>query len=378
MSSPSLPAGRKIVMCFDGTGNEISKPHTHVYRMFQATEGTTDLRFYHAGVNTLVDPDRLYKVQKFPRWIKDSASGYSIRLAFTAAYEFLIDNLQENDELYLFGFSRGAFAARMFAAAVRMFGVPRPEHRSVVPYIWQAYIGTALRPGGGKNEEVFPYAGRIKRDFGRKVNFRFRFMGIWDTVSSFGSIYAFKSLPYTRNNKQIEVIRHAMAVDEKRGVFRINRIDTSNPALDRQEVWFAGYHSDVGGGAPLAENGLGMVSWDWMTSEAAKHGLVLNQKVLIKLAKDCPTSHKGPDHNSMDLMYRFVDLIPTRRYEVDTDEVPTSPTDPTPKTVVTFKGMRWQTPNFGRAREIGAGDTVHPSVHDRIRDVDGYRPKNVK
>lgn len=349
---------RKIVMCFDGTGNEISKPHTNVYRIFQAAEAPGVLRFYHPGVGTLVGTDKLYKNIKFSKWLQDSMSGTSIRLAFSEAYQFLIDNAKDGDEIYFFGFSRGSYAARMFAAAVKMFGIPKPEHACIVPFIWQAYINTALRPG--KDENVFEYAARIKHDFSRKVNIQMKFMGVFDTVSSFGRITAFKSMPYTRHNESVHVVRHAVSVDEHRSVFSINRVETVNTKQDVQQVWFAGCHSDVGGGHNIEESGLGMVSYQWMVDEARTHGLEINADLLAKQLEVCPPDHMAKLHESMDPMYGVIELLPIRKFNFDK------------------KGLSFSWPNWFRRRTIDPEDTIHQSVIDRMRDDPTYRPKNVK
>ena len=364
---------RKVVMCFDGTGNEISKPHTNVYRIFRATDQPGVLRFYHPGVNTLVDEAKLYKGVKIRSWIIDSMTGASMRIAFIEGYKFLINNVQDGDDIYFFGFSRGSYAARMVAGAVKMFGIPRPEHACLVPFIWQAYIGAALRPS--KDENTFQYAARIKRDFSREVTFRMRFMGVWDTVSSFGFISAFKAVPFTRENPDISVVRHAVAVDERRSVFSINEVETKSkdkdkdqiPDQDVEQVWFSGCHCDVGGGHTLEESGLSMIPYRWMLDEVKKHGLTFNQKVLdeqfepfSKTKKGCVPDHLGKLHESMDAMYGFIEMLPLRKFDFDS------------------RGWKWQWPNWFRRRTIDPGDTIHESVTDRMNDDSTYRPKNVK
>jgi uncharacterized protein (DUF2235 family) len=351
---------RTVVMCFDGTGNEISKPHTNVYRIFQASDVPGVLRFYHPGVNTLVNASALYKGAKFSSWVRDSATGGSIRIAFLAGYQFLIDNAHDGDDIYIFGFSRGSFAARMLAGAVKMFGIPKPEHACVLPYIWQAYIGAALRPGAGKDESIFPYAGRIKRDFGRHVNFRFRFLGVWDTVASFGSIVAFKALPFTRHNEDIHIVRHAVSVDEHRSVFDLNKIETITTQQDVKQVWFAGCHCDIGGGHAMEEAGLAMISFDWMIEEAKLNGLTFDPATLSHFAKECASDPGAKFHESMDPMYGFIEFLPIRKYDFEA------------------KGEKFHAPHLFQRRIIDPNDTIHPTVYERMEKVPGYRPKNVR
>jgi len=129
-----------------------------------------------------------------------------------------------------------------------------------------------------------------------------RFLGLWDTVKSYGYLSPV-SLPHTRHNHLVRTVRHALALDERRSFFAptswggLDREDDLKvPDQDVQEVWFAGYHSDVGGGHEESESGLARYSLEWMLDEAEKAGLLLDaggrNAVLPKPPADPATQDK--------------------------------------------------------------------------------------
>src|SRR5262249_26291996 len=111
-----------------------------------------------------------------------------------------------------------------------------------------------------------------------------KFVGVWDTVSSVGWVGNPLHLPYETNNPDIEIGRHAVAIDEQRAFFRtrlwIHPKDPKKPRgpNDMLQVWFPGVHCDVGGGYAEEESGLSKHALDWMLQEAKWAGLRVNAK----------------------------------------------------------------------------------------------------
>jgi hypothetical protein len=107
------------------------------------------------------------------------------------------------------------------------------------------------------------------------------FVGVWDTVSSVGWKNDPLKLPYSADNPDISIGRHAIAIDERRAFFRTNRwipsaeLDAHGPK-DVKQVWFAGVHCDVGGGYPEEHSGLSKFPLEWMLEEAKIAGLQVN------------------------------------------------------------------------------------------------------
>src|SRR2546430_9966792 len=122
---------RNIVICCDGTGNEISETISNVlklYRCLRKTEKTQprQLVFYDPGVGTLERPDPWHKLKQDFNAILGLATGYGLDDNVLAAYSFLVHNYQAGDQIYLFGFSRGAYTVRVLAGVIHKGGLITP------------------------------------------------------------------------------------------------------------------------------------------------------------------------------------------------------------------------------------------------------------
>ena len=188
------------------------------------------------------------------------------------------------------------------------------------------------------------------------------FVGVWDTVSSVGWIENPLRLPYTADNPDIEIGRHAIAIDERRAFFRTNLWRLKKPPpqsgpKDLKQVWFAGVHSDVGGGYPEGESGLAKIALEWMIKEAVAKGLLVDPtKVNLVLGRTPnSTAFTQPDanaaaHVSLKGLWWIAEIIPKRHYDWNTG--------------------KWQRRlNLGRSRTIPEGSFIHESVYQRR----GYR-----
>ena len=123
---------RNIIICCDGTGNEISENISNVlklYRCLRKTEKTQprQLVFYDPGVGTLARPDPWHKLKQDFNAILGLATGYGLDDNVLAAYSFLVHNYQAGDQIYLFGFSRGAYTVRVLAGLIHKMGLITPE-----------------------------------------------------------------------------------------------------------------------------------------------------------------------------------------------------------------------------------------------------------
>jgi uncharacterized protein (DUF2235 family) len=219
-----------------------------------------------------------------------------------------------------------------------------------------------------------------------------KFIGVWDTVASViiprkDRLYvpSLLTLPYTRVNPNVEIFRHAIAIDERRRMFRLNRwtepqnyvpnrFDKSKPPQqqDIKQVWFAGVHADVGGGYPELESSLSKFPLDWMIEEAKRAGLKINAAVRNRLALGraregsthnfVPPDPKGCLHNSMTAGWLPLEWVP-RRTKWKEDEKRRS-----------LGG--WYLPR-GEQRRIPLGARIHWSVVARKETDLAYRPPNL-
>jgi uncharacterized protein (DUF2235 family) len=282
---------KNIAVCCDGTGNEISENISNVlklYRMLRKTGRTEppQVVFYDPGVGTLARPDPWTKLRQDAVTILGLATGYGLDDNVLTAYRFLIDAYEEGDQIFLFGFSRGAYTVRVLAGLIHRVGLLAPQQRNLAGAALTAYkqlracdrqedFESDIGQEADEGDEAEPPAPKTKDDrasqFARIVSARWptiRFMGVWDTVASVivprpDRYYAFslQTLASTRLNPSVRVFRQAIAIDERRRMFRLdpwttpqnfmhNRFSRTNNSepQDILQVWFAGVHADIGGG----------------------------------------------------------------------------------------------------------------------------------
>ncbi len=223
--------------------------------------------------------------------------------------------MKRGDDIYLFGFSRGAYTVRVLAAFIHKIGLLSPQQQNLADAALAAYkqsqeidVESNVRVSVGGNFEINPESKDDRAaQFTRIVSVKWptiKFLGVWDTVASVivprpDRFYTFslQELPHTRRNPSVQVFRHAIALDERRRMFRLhiwdegqsfmhNRFSKTNNSepQDQKQVWFASVHADIGGGYPEAESELSKYPLLWMIGEAAKHGLRFNTQAINQLA----------------------------------------------------------------------------------------------
>jgi uncharacterized protein (DUF2235 family) len=282
---------KRIVVCCDGTGQKLDVQYSNVVRLFSlldrpkpGEQGPAEqVAWYHPGVGTLPQSGALTWAWRRLTLLAGSVAGYGLLDIVARAYRFVMDHYEKGAALYLFGFSRGAFAARVLAGVLHRVGVLRPGEKDLVPYALELCKAHDTHLAPKKREE----ARRVVKDFRdifcwpERVNIQF--LGLWDTVKAFGTLWP-QSLPHTRHNPAVRTVRHALSLDERRRSFKPTlwgglEATVEAPALhyderpqDVKEVWFAGSHSDVGGGYPKDECGLALASLRWMICEVLRCG----------------------------------------------------------------------------------------------------------
>jgi uncharacterized protein (DUF2235 family) len=263
-------------------------------------------------------------------------------------------------------------------------GLLRPEQSNLCEYAFKAY-----KQASEENDLNVAWG---FRQVTRAQDMPVKFIGVWDTVSSvivprwdFLIGINQQTLPYTRTNPSVEVMRQAIAIDEKRRMFRINRwkepqpynpypfSDKEDKAQDIRQVWFAGNHSDIGGGYPETESAPAKFALEWMMLEAEKFGLkfnkaLFNHLVLGKARKGGRRSYVGPDiakpriHDSMTLGWVWMEFFPRRVKYRDW---------PGRKSFLGFY-LPLREPRF-----IQDGALLHHSVKQRLESDQNYKPVNL-
>jgi uncharacterized protein (DUF2235 family) len=187
----------------------------------------------------------------------------------------MVTNYIDGDEIWLFGFSRGAYTSRSIIGLIRNSGLLRKQHLEKFNLAYQLYRDRSKETGPNQ-----PVAEQFKAQFSHTPDVRF--LGVWDTVGSLGvpDHILSKFLDNMWNFHDVSlsgIVRsayHALAIDEHRADFKPCAWDGPN-SEDRQQVWFAGAHSDVGGGYPDA--GLSDCALAWMMCNAEARGLELDR-----------------------------------------------------------------------------------------------------
>lgn len=287
---------KRLIVCSDGTWNSPEQRHpTNVVRIShlispQAPDGTQQAIFYDRGVGTGNSFDR----------ITGGAFGQGLDRNIEDAYRFLMNNLADGDEVFLFGFSRGAYTVRSTAGFIRKCGLLRKQHAQEFQRAFALYRRDDPDPDPAD-------AVAFRQAYSREIDIKF--IGVWDTVGTRGvPVRGWRGLsrkPYefhnTRLSRRVRFAYHAIGIDERRAPFSPTLwTDAPKPEQVVEQAWFAGVHGDVGGG--YAEQGLAHVTLKWMIGKAKACGLVfLDDHV-------CTTVVPGPLdtlHNSRTGLYRL-------------------------------------------------------------------------
>jgi uncharacterized protein (DUF2235 family) len=292
---------KRLVICCDGTWNKPDQEKngrpvpTNVvklaYRAAKSGGAIPQIVYYHPGVGTGNCLDRLL----------GGVLGEGLEDNILDAYRFLVANYELQDEIYLFGFSRGAFTARSIGGMIRKCGILR---RGAVDRYHEA---KDLYHGKVHPDDAGPVDFRKAYSVSPGDPIKIKFIGVWDTVGSLGipkKDGAARGLQFhdTELSGSVENACHALAIDEHRAPFRPTLWSYKpKPGQKVEQVWFCGCHKDVGGGYPQADaSNLALL---WMLGKAREAGLELDREALE--AYPLTPVPLGELHDSMNLLYMF-------------------------------------------------------------------------
>jgi uncharacterized protein (DUF2235 family) len=325
---------KNIVICCDGTSNEFDGDRTNVVKLYQMLNHDPKIQvtYYCPGLGTMEAAGALTAVSRFWTRLAGYAFGYGLTNDIRNAYVFLMNNYEEGDKIFLFGFSRGAYTVRALAALVHMVGLIRPGNEPLVPYAIRMLTKVGARAddnGRSGITRTMVLAQQFKLTFA-SLPCRVHFVGVWDTVNSVGWIDNPLRLPFSANNPSIDVGRHAVAIDERRAFFRENlwrpKTRGAGGPKDTLQVWFPGSHGDVGGGYPERDSGLAKVALEWMLREAQAEGLISLPDREARIMGRAGGNYVEPDptapiHDELrHLAWWPAQLFPKKRWERRVDE----------------------------------------------------------
>ncbi len=268
---------KRIVICFDGTWNtpadenlpEDQQVETNVRRFYESVAGTgsdgiEQVKWYDQGVGT----------HEFDR-LAGGGLGMGLDVNILQGYKFLAENYEDDDEIYVLGFSRGAYTARSLVGMLRNCGLIKKRHLDF--RVGMAYGMYRTRDDGPDSK-----AARLFRSmFSREISVKF--VGVWDTVGALGvpleflnkfnmKLYEFHD---TKLSGIVKSAYQAMAIDENRKDYDVCLWNPDEqPEQTIEQRWFVGAHCDVGGGYP--DRRLSDIALRWMQDRASALGLALN------------------------------------------------------------------------------------------------------
>lgn len=295
---------KRLVICADGTWNvrdqidpKTKKRHpSNVTKIARAVrprdhEGVDQVVYYHDGVGTAGGLDRY----------TGGGFGHGIEANIRELYRFIVYNYELGDELYLFGFSRGAFTVRTLAGFMNKVGLVEKDADYYVPEIFACYAGNA-------DSQSAAWIKAFHNVKNRRPCPPILFIGVWDTVGALGAPGLLGQL-FNRNkykyhdvglNPHIQNAYHALAIDEHRTPFKPNLWTRPQGWTGKiEQAWFAGVHCNVGGG--YSPDGLANEALHWIAEKAEQLGLELDDQYL-QFFRPCFNSTLN---DSMTLGYRL-------------------------------------------------------------------------
>ena len=302
---------KRLIVCSDGTWNRPDQRRggeirpTNVVKMWRAIEPVApgdirQVKFYDEGVGT---------EGNFIQRLIGGASGRGLNKNILDGYRFLMHTYEPGDEILLFGFSRGAYTVRSLAGMLRNSGLLQKSNAERL----QAAFDLYRREDAPPDSEV---ATSFRNAYSHEVDIKF--LGVWDTVGALGIpplglgrflgvLGRFLNRRHTFHDVElsgsVKYGYHALAIDERRAPFEpsiwVRRSADGQPLPDApvkegqvvEQVWFAGHHSDVGGGTKCA--GLSDLALKWMM-EKAKPWLAFDEEYI---KKELHPNHAGPVHD---------------------------------------------------------------------------------
>ncbi|MFW0795310.1 DUF2235 domain-containing protein [Gordonia sp. CPCC 205515] len=339
----STDNGRNIIICLDGTKNEPEQGSTNVARLFDiCVKNDGQLAYYDPGVGTMGARGAVTRLGKSVTRGWGLVAGYGVKENLEEAYTYLANNYRKNDRVFVFGFSRGAYTARALTGMLSTIGLLRPGAENLTPYAVKLY---AQNSGKAGTREYFEPRDKFRNRFGnpdfpRTFNTstkQVHFLGVWDTVKSVGALnwragFEESRWPYTAKITNINIARHAMALDERRRPYPCYRFDSSTVQQfegRHREVWFPGVHSDVGGQFS-DDHRASDVAFDWMLREAHDAGLKVSPQKYSSLMSTPFSTGLAAGHAIDGCLHR--------------------------------NGLAWILAGGWKSRRPLAGDLVHPTV----------------
>jgi len=384
---------KNIVILCDGTSNEVSEDRTNILRLYGTLKkDVNQLVFYDPGVGTFGSSGNISYYYRRATEIWGLITGWGLDQNVLEAYRFIAEHfddgrqngkkVREPDKICIFGFSRGAYTARVLAGFLHIYGLASRENMNLLDYGYQAYKDIGSKSDDDSNDNGAFDEINLFQKMLRPLHPTITLLGLFDTV---GSVIEsgrrglrFRSHAFTRKNPSVAHVRHALAIDERRTMFTPQRFASGNEhrpdyfqpgsavPQDVSEVWFSGVHGDVGGGYPEGKSELAKIPLHWMIEETKPLGLKYTTQTVnsIVLGKSKSKPYVAPNplaapNDSMNAGWKILECLPRKYGAFDPDG---------------NKG--WFIPQ-SRRRFIPDGANIHHSVFKRRNTDSDYAQPNI-
>lgn len=264
------PPGQKLIVLFDGTWND-PQDQTNVYLLSQCIQpfdsnGLRERFFYDPGVGT----------SRFTRFL-GGTTGWGLTENLMQGYEWLAKHYHGGEEIWIFGFSRGAYTARSLGGLIRKCGLLKTTTPALLKQANKLYRNKSLSPNA---KECIAF----REAYSDSV--KVHFLGVWDTVGALGVPGTFFSergmfaWHDTKLSSWVTNAFHAVALDEHRAAYdtalwvQPENTDTPRKIGNVEQRWFIGAHANVGGGYENDE--LKFIPFKWIAEKAQLKGLSLD------------------------------------------------------------------------------------------------------
>lgn len=327
-----------IVICADGTWNRPEEDieedfPTNVLKIARAIAPTGEFGKQHVFYD--------WGLGSYHHTLISGATGVGIHKNILDGYRYIVQNYEEGNQIYLFGFSRGAYTVRSLSGLINNCGILKRAHANLISQAWEVYKSP--------RDEHHPDGNAAKafRERYAQASNQVHFVGVWETVGALGIPFSFMGLFEehdefydTKMGSNVSIARHAMAIDEQREDFEPT-IWTPRVGVDLKQVWFAGVHADLGGSYP-PDTETGVLTSDtalgWMLKQASQAGLSLEPHISDSLSNGV----KGTLHKSRTGVFRLKKPLSRPLF------IPGKPT------------------------------LIHPSVRERYESDQNYRPEKLE
>lgn len=354
-----MPDKKRIALFLDGTWNTVND-NTNVWRLKSlCARSAEQLVYYSEGVGT-----------QYGERISGGMFGVGINDEVIRAYEWLVENYEADAQVFIFGFSRGAFTARSLAGFISKCGLMKPGSPMSLKQLYERYRkGTAssVRALGRVDESHLTLEENWIKKYSRPIPIWFQ--GVWDTVGALGvplpcvpkisrNDFAFLETDLRINDTHAY---HALAIDEHREAFAPTlwtkrtpkQGDTPAPRdFDHVEQrWFVGAHANVGGG--YEDDFLAQIPLQWIMGKAIAHGLKFSDTVIID-----GDENSCPIHDSLaEMVHGIYEVLTFGKHF--------------------YRAIGSDPIDNGEAVTTTINESIDASVFDRWRKDGGYRPKNL-